>query len=175
MLAFREIGRDTGQDIWILPFDGDEASGWKPGKPTLLLGGPSNESDVAFSPDGRWITFQSDESGRNEVYVRPFPGPGARTQVSASGGLSPRWSPKGQKLFYRTDDGKIMIATYSAAGDSFRADKPSVWSEGPVVAFDVHPDGQRLAVLKTAASQPQASGRFVLILNFFEELRRVSK
>jgi Tol biopolymer transport system component len=110
------------------------------------------------------------------VYVRAFPGAGARIQVSASGGLSPHWSPKGQKLFYRTDDGKIVVATYSASGDSFRADKPSVWSEGPVVAFDVHPDGQRLAVLKTAATQSPASGRsIVLILNFFEELRRVSK
>jgi Tol biopolymer transport system component len=176
LLAFREIGRDTGQDIWILPLEGDEASGWKPGKPSLLVGGPANEMDAAFSPDGRWIAFQSDESGRNEVYVRAFPGAGARIQVSASGGLSPRWSPKGQKLFYRTDDGKIVVATYSASGDSFRADKPSVWSEGPVVAFDVHPDGQRLAVLRTAATQPPASGRFiVLILNFFEELRRVSK
>jgi Tol biopolymer transport system component len=175
LLAFREIGRDTGQDIWILPLEGDAASGWKPGKPSLLIGGPSNETDAAFSPDGRWVAFQSDESGKNEVYVRAFPGAGARIRVSASGGLSPRWSPKGQKLFYRTDDGKIFVATYSASGDSFRADKPSVWSEGPVVAFDVHPDGQRLAVLKTAATQQPTSSRFVLILNFFEELRRVSK
>jgi serine/threonine-protein kinase len=175
LLAFTEIGRESGRDVWILPIDGDETAGWKPGKPTMLVAGPSNEDEPAFSPDGRWLAFQSDESGRNEVYVRAFQGSGARTPVSTGGGLTPRWSHRGQKLFYRTADGKIMVATFSVAGDSFRTDKPSVWSEGPVSAFDVHPDGQRLAVLKAPDSQRSStSGPLVFIFNFAQELRRVA-
>jgi len=174
LLAYREIGRDTRQDIWVLPLEGDDVSGWKPGKPTVLLGGPANESDAVFSPDGRWLAFQSDESGHNEVYVRSFPTAGPRTQVSVAGGLAPRWSSRNAKLFYRTEDGRIMTATYTVAGDSFRADPPSIWSDGPVSAFDVHPDGQRVAVLKGTSSQSAQSGKVVLIVNFFEELRRIS-
>ena len=150
------------------------ASGWKPGKPAVLVAGPANELDADFSPDGRWLAFQSDESGRNEVYVRAFPGPGARTQVSAAGGGAPRWSSRGQKLFYRTDDGKIMAVGYSAASDLFRADRATVWSDRPVSASDVHPDGQRLAVLKSTGTTSGAQ-RVVLILNCFEELRSASR
>ncbi|HLE56153.1 MAG TPA: protein kinase, partial [Rhodothermia bacterium] len=125
-LAFQEIGRDTGQDVWIVPMDGDEASGWKPGKPTVLLAGRSDETEALFSADGRWLAYQSDESGRNEVHVVPFPGPGSRSQVSTSGGSLPRWSGTQSELFYLSDDQKITVAAYTTQGDSFRADKPRV-------------------------------------------------
>ncbi len=173
-LAFRETGRDTAQDIWVLPMERNEVSGWKPGQPKPLVTGRANEADAAFSPDGRWLAYQSDESGMNEVYVSPFPGPGSRWQVSTAGGLSPQWSRNGRELFFRTDDGKVMVATYSTQRDVFRADKPRVWFEGPALGFDVHPDGQRIAVMKPPESASSSkAGKFVLIVNFSEELRRL--
>ena len=75
-LAFHETRPQTGADLLILPVEGDEASGWKPGTPTVFLSGPSNEQWPRFSPDGRWLAYESNESGKFEIYVRPFPGPG---------------------------------------------------------------------------------------------------
>ena len=88
----------TNFDIWILPMDGDEASGWKPGKPTVFLASPFIESEAAFSHDGRWLAYESNESGRFEVYVRPFPGPGGKWQVSTDGGEYPTWSRNGKAV-----------------------------------------------------------------------------
>jgi serine/threonine-protein kinase len=166
----------------ILPLEGDEASGWKPGKPTTFLASPFQEVTPAFSPDGRWLAYGSNETGRPEIYVRPFPGPGGKWQISTAGGLLPTWSPNGKELFYRYTDQKIMVASYKADGDSFRADKPQLWSEGQFTGlgadfrnFDLHPDGQRFAVLK--APEPQAETRLdkvTFIFNFFDELRRIA-
>src|SRR5439155_14924058 len=75
-LAFAETNPQPRDDILILPIEGDEKSGWKPGKPVVFLNSPTNEQEPMFSPDGRWVAYQSDESGRSEVFVRPFPGPG---------------------------------------------------------------------------------------------------
>ena len=91
---------------------------------------PFAERTPAFSPDGRWVTYYSNESGRYEVYVRPFPGPGGKWQISTGGGRFPSWSPNGKELFYRTLDSRIMVVTYSVEGDSFRAGRPRPWSEG---------------------------------------------
>ena len=66
----------------ILPIDGNEASGWKPGEPTVFLNSRFSESEPMFSPDGRWLAYVTNESGRDEVYVMPFPGPGGRRQIS---------------------------------------------------------------------------------------------
>jgi len=113
-----------------------------------------------FSPDGRWLAYQSDESGNNEVYVRPFPGPGGKWQISTGGGESPKWSRNGKEFFYVTPDNKIMVSTYTASGDSFHADKPQLWSPGQfssiygaaAYSFDPHPDGKRFAVLKAGGT-----------------------
>src|SRR5262249_27986342 len=90
-LAFAE-SKESGADLMILPVEGDETSGWKPGKPTVFLSGPFNKSSPMFSPDGRWLAYVSSESGQNEVYVRPFPGPGGKWQISTGGGSYPTWS-----------------------------------------------------------------------------------
>jgi serine/threonine-protein kinase len=169
-------------DIMILPTEGDEASGWKPGKPTAFLNSPFVEINAAFSPDGRWLAYQSDESGRIEVYVRPFPGPGGKWQISTGGGAFPAWSRNRKELFYRTLELTLMVAPYAAEGDSFRAEKPRQWSPGLVTprggnnrGFDLHPDGQRVAVLKAAEQQAEEKrDKVVLIQNFFDELRRVA-
>jgi len=118
VLAFTQLNPDTSWDILALPIEGDEKSGWKPGEPKPFLNGPFNEYDPAFSPDGRWLAYSSNESGNPEVYVRPFPGPGGKWQISVGGGLFPKWSRNGRELFYRTIDSKIMMAAYTTTGDS---------------------------------------------------------
>jgi serine/threonine-protein kinase len=173
-LAFREYGRETGSDVWLLPLEGDEASGWKPGKAVAFLAGPFNETDVAFSPDGRWVAYESDESGERQVYVRPFSGPGGRVQISTAGGSIPRWSSSGKELFFASDDQEIMVVTYTAQSDTFHADKPVLWAKGQFTTFDVHPDGQRVAIVRASESQsPTKAGRLAFIFNFFEEIKRV--
>jgi len=113
--------------------------------------------EPAFSPDGRWLAYEGSESGSYEVYVRPFPGPGGKWQISTGGGVLPKWSRNGRELFYRTLDSKIMVVSYTAAGDSFHAISPALVAR-PVhrtravqLNFDLYPDGKRFAVLKARA------------------------
>jgi Tol biopolymer transport system component len=163
-----------------LSLEGDEKTGWKPGTPKPFANSPSNEGYPDFSPHGRWLAYGSDESGRFEVYVRPFPGPGGKWQVSSGGGRFPKWSRSGKELFYLSPDSKIMAATYSVSGDSFHADKPQLWSPGQFTDlgvmpnYDVHPDGKRFAVLKAPATETPSgpNNKVTFILNFFEALRR---
>ncbi len=184
VLAFTQLSPDTTSDILTLPIEGNEKSGWKVGEPRPFLNGPFNERDPAFSPDGRWLAYSSDESGNSEVYVRPFSGPGGKWQISTGGGLLPRWSRSSKEFFYRTTDSKIMVATYTASGDSFHADKPQLWSPGQFTSrggasnFDVHRDGKRFVVLKdsavlkdSVAGEAKAVNKVNFILNFFDEIR----
>ena len=124
----------TGYDILILPVDGDETSGWKIGKPTVFLNGPASEQEPMFSPDGRWLAYLSNESGRQEVYVKPFPGPEGLQQISNDGGTYPAWSRTTSELFYNDfTTQQMMVASYTSAGDSLRVDKPRVWSPGRLI------------------------------------------
>ncbi len=103
-LLYVENDPKTQQDLWVLPLDGDR-------KPVPFLQTEFNEIEGQFSPDGHWIAYASDESGRFEVYVRPYPeGPGRR-KVSISGGAYPRWRSDGKELFYLTLGGKLMAAS----------------------------------------------------------------
>jgi len=170
----------TDFDILTLPIEGDEKSGWKPGDPKPFVNSAFSEREPAFSPDGRWLAYESNESGSYEVYVRPFPGPGGKWQISTGGGVFPEWFRNGKELFYRTPDSKIMVVTYTGSGDSFHADKPQLWSPGQFtdrglgnLNFDLHPDGKRFAVLKAPGTgQTAAVNKLNFIFNFFEELRR---
>jgi serine/threonine-protein kinase len=180
VLAFFESKPETGWDIMTMPVEGSEKSGWKPGQPKPFLNAPFNEILPAFSPDGRWMAYGSNESGNYEVYVRPFPGTGGRWQISTGGGNYPKWSPNGKDLFYRTGDDKIMVVGYTSSGDSFRADKPRLWSpgqftdRGATTNFSLHPDGKRFAVFRTSAADtaPPPVTKVSFIFNFFDELRR---
>jgi serine/threonine-protein kinase len=179
-LAFQETNPQTGNDLMVLPVSGDEASGWKPGKPTVFLSTPAAEVEPMFSPDGRWLAYQSNETGRFEVYVRPFPGPGGKWQISTASGGTATWSRGRRELFYRGDDNRIMVASYTVEGDSFRADKPRLWSERPLNfrprqrVYDLHPDGDRMALAATADSPQGKQDKVVFIFNFFDELRRLA-
>lgn len=187
-LAYSQQNAETGSDLWTLPLDTSDPEHPKPGKPELFLRTPFKALDPSFSPDGRWISYSSTESGRREVFVRPFPGGGAsgagRWQISTGGGRFPIWSRDGRELFYGGLDNRIMAAAYTAKGDSFAAGKPRPWSNPQLlennghwlldVAPDVAPDGRRFVVALRAdsAGQPKSSVHVTFLLNFFDEVRR---
>ena len=179
-LLYAEQFAKTGYDLMLLPIDGDEAHGWKAGTPVVFLSTPATEFSAMFSPDGRWIAYQSNESGGFEVFVRPFPGPGGKWQVSTGNGQIPMWSPTRPELLYVHGD-KIMAASYTVAGDAFRADKPHEWGPASIRPFngsfptvDLHPDGRRLVVMKRPDVAEQKRDKVVFVFNFFDELRRVA-
>jgi serine/threonine-protein kinase len=179
-LAYGEQDAESGSDLWTLPLDLGDSEHPKPGKPELFLRTPANESLPAFSTDGRWIAYRSDESGSFETYVRPFPGPGGKWQISTGGGQFPIWSRNGRELFYETPDNHIMVVDYTASGDSFTAGKPRLWSDkqiratGAVLNYDLAPDGKRFAVFPMPDTTAEEKGNVhvTFLLNFFDELRR---
>jgi len=137
---------------------------------------PSNETAPRFSPDGHWMAYVSDESGRWEVYVQPYPGPGGRWQISTEGGVEPVWNPSGRELFYRSGNRMMAVPVTLAAG--FAAGKPEALFEGPWLRtprtlpnYDVSGDGKRFLVLK-ADDQDESAPEIVVVQNWYEELKR---
>jgi len=126
-----------------------------------------------ISPDGRWLAYESNESGRSEVYVQPFPRATGKWQVSVGGGDRPVWSRKAQELFYRNSDG-IMVASYSVRGLAFVVNKPRLWTAKKDLGmyFDLAPDGKRFVIVKGGEPQKSSSEQVMLLENFFDELRR---
>ena len=158
--------------------DGDSTSASKPGKPTVFLATAATEIEPMFSPDGRWIAYVSNESGTAQVYVRPFPGPGGKWQVSSTSGADPTWSRTRPELFYRSLAGGVMVVSYKVEGDSFLADQARQWSDFFLTSrprqrpFDLHPDGERIAASRR--STPHAQDKVVFVFNFFDDLRRIA-
>jgi eukaryotic-like serine/threonine-protein kinase len=174
-IAFQEASSTTGADLMILPLEGDLARGLTAGTATVFLRTPVNEVQPIFSPDGRWIAYSSNESGQNDVHVRPFPGPGGHWRITTDGGSFPRWSKTSNELFY-VRQGKVMVVPYTVVGESFRADKPQSWSPtnyvqlGLLGSYDVHPDGKRLALVAAKDQGDVIQDQVVVISNFFEYL-----
>jgi serine/threonine-protein kinase len=181
-LAISQRGNSGSRDIFTLPVEADDGTagaGFRLGKAKLFLGTPLEERDPEFSPDGRWLAYTSNESGVYEVYVRPFPGPGGRWQVSAGGGRGPLWSRGSQELLFQNVEGRIMAATYTTKGDSFMADTPRVWTEtrlrGYVIFhnYDLTPDGKRLAgFVAYDPENDKLPAHLTVLLNFTDEVRR---
>ena len=180
ILAFQETRPQTGADLMCVAIEGDELTGWKPGTPTSFLSTAALEREPMFSPDGKWLAYQANDTGRFEIYVRPFPGPGGTWLISTAGGITPTWSRTRRELLYRSPENQLMVAAYTASGDSFRAEKPRLWAEGYIGpqtgqrSFDLHPDGERVAVAPELGSFDRPQDRLVFILNFFDELRRMA-
>ena len=180
LLAFDQ-GTSANSTIFTLAIGGSEKEGWKPEEPQPLPGGSSSEDEASFSPDGRWLAYRSDESGDFEIYVRSYPGPGGKWQISTAGGAIPKWSNNSKELLYRTEDNQIMVVTYAASGDSFHADKPKLWSPGQfsdrlgAVNFDLSPDGKHVVVLRVPAGENPPITKVTFVFNFFDELQRKSQ
>jgi serine/threonine-protein kinase len=183
LVFFEDRAGTTSWDLMMLPMDGDAVRGWTPGKPTVFLSTPATEVTPMFSPDGRWVAYMSNDGGTNEIFVRPFPGPGGMWKVSSGGGLWPTWSETSRELlFLNPNQSKVMYAPYTVVGDSFRADKPQVWSPtgyrsiggagfGP---YALHPDGKRLALVAADQTGPAAQDRVVIVEHFFDYLRKIA-
>jgi Tol biopolymer transport system component len=166
-LLFTELAADTGNDIWVLGLDPQRRTA-RPVVKTRF-----SEISPQFSPDGRWLAYNSDESGRPEIYVNPFPGPGGRIAISTDGGTEPRWSRDGRELFYRLGD-KMMAVTMTT-GASLVAGAPRVLFEGRYLVsdsnsggFDVAPDGRFLMIQPTVAEQPATE--FNIVLGWFDSI-----
>jgi serine/threonine-protein kinase len=180
-LAYHETEVDGRSEIWTVPVEGDRDHP-RLGKPETFLRTTFRESNPTFSRDGRWLAYSSNESGTYELYVRPFPGPGGKSQVSTGGGFCPIWSHDGRRLFFLNPDPRIMVARYSVLAGSFAAEKAQVWSEkalarmGGNYAYDLAPDDGRFAVVLDPAVTEEADERprerVTVLLNFFDELRR---
>jgi len=180
-LAFHQSDAHTGSDLWVVPVE--RAGGaMQLGQPQPLLQQEGQQYAPAVSPDGRWLAYQSDESGRAEVYVMPFTPTAAsrngKWQVSVAGGFWPEWSRSSGELFFRSPDRRVMCVNYSAKDGSFAAGKPRVWADkqlardvGEFSSFDVAPDGKRVAGLFDAEDAgPERHLR--VLLNVGDELRR---
>src|SRR5712691_10260867 len=137
-LAYQQLGFGTLDDLWTVPLESN-STGVTAGKPEVFLQTPFNERDPSFSPDGRWLAYDSDESGAFQIYVRAFPDKGGKRQVSNTGGVLPAWSRDGRELFFLNLDNQIMVAAYSVKGDSFVADKPRLWSEKKLAIRGITP------------------------------------
>jgi Tol biopolymer transport system component len=142
-LLYSEDDPKTGTDLWALPLDGSR-------KPIPILQTLSAEDRGQFSPDGKWIAYESSESGLKEVYIRGFPPSSTRWQISNHGGMAPRWRGDGKELFYLSPDNKMMSVTVRTSADSIEWDKPRELFGGLnaigtalTTPYDVSADGQR--------------------------------
>ena len=164
-LIYLEEDRVTRADLWMLPLFGER-------KPMPLLRTPFEERDAVFSPDGRVLAFESDESGAPEVYVMPVDAVGSRRRVSRSGGQTPRWRRDGKELFYLTPDGGVMRVAMTL---SPRLDVGSeerlfvVTGRAASDVYDVSPDGQRFLINTSEAGD---SAPITVILNWHSAVRQ---
>ena len=169
-LAFYQQGSGTGWDLWVLPLQGDR-------KPQLFLRTSFNERDAAFSPDGRLIAYASDETGRSELYVRPFPGPGGKWQVSTSGLTTVPlvgWRADGKELFYGSSlAGPTVMAGLVDLRDVFKAEQPHALFTAPsalnVFALSVTQDGSRFVGLQSG--EATTTQQLDLTLNWLDDLK----
>ena len=167
----------SGNDIWALSLEeGAELE--------MFLATEFGEISPAFSPDGRWIAYTSDESGTDEVYVRPFPAAGGKWQVSDEGGGNPLWSPDGRELYYRTNTG-MMVVSVETEGGTFRAGKPSQLFEGRFRGgvtgmavsgfrfqdYDVLPSGEGFVMFPQSTEEGKGA-HLVMVFNWLEEVQR---
>lgn len=174
-LAIDQKGAATRDDVWVLPITSGR-------RPEPLAGSRFGEGSGKFSPDGRWIAYSSDESGRPQVYVQRFPGPGAKVQISKDGGIDPVWRRSGGELYYR-GQGKMWVVSVATSGE-FKASAPEElfadkYSAGaasscgmPGVSssnYDVTADGQRFLMVRDDDSA-LVGKKVVVVLNWAEEL-----
>ena len=173
-LAYDQIGGDSsaGQsprnsDLYVLPLSGDR-------KPIPQLLSPSLKVWPEFSPDGKWLAYAGEETGRLEIYVKPFPGAGGKYQVSTGGGDNPHWSGDGRLLFFSTDVGEVMAVDVRETGAALQLGAPRQILKAPLVSgpegpFAVSPDGKRLLINQTGSDTVQLP--LTVVTNWAAELK----
>ena len=168
VLLYQRRSARTGWDIWALPLGGG-------GPPMPVVQTDADERNAQFSSDGKWIAYFANGSGRFEVYVQPFPGPGLRTQVSTAGGAQVRWRADNRELFYVAMDGKLMAVPFQAAtgGQSVEVGSPvplfathigRVVDAGPGAGYVVTADGQQF--LMNTIVQEGGSTPITIVMNW---------
>jgi len=178
-LLYTQRDPRTHADLWVLPLAGN---GTPSGAATPFANTEFSEEQGRFSPDARWIAYASDESGRSEIYIQPFPAPpngGSKTPISRDGGSEPRWRRDGKELFYFSPDGKLMVADVTE-GPTFKASVPRTLFQVPVAqiahnavasqvfGWDVAPDGKRFLIgTSTTSTEP-----VTVVLNWTAELKK---
>jgi eukaryotic-like serine/threonine-protein kinase len=171
-LIYRQNDPQTKSDVWVLPMAGNGEA-----QPFPVLRTEANEVGAALSPDGRWLAYASDESGRYEVYVRSFPGGGSQRQVSTGGGNHPRWRRDGRELFYYAADGKMMAVPVERAERfevgaalalfEFRAGNVLTGLRAP---YAVTADGQRFLINAVVDTEPNAP--LTVVVNWAAEVKK---
>ncbi len=166
-IAVNRLSKTESWDIWALPTDGTS-------KPFPVITGQFTEVLPVFSPDGRYIAYMSNETGRFEVYVQQFPGPGGKWQVSANGGVEPHWSADGKTIYFGSLDSKIMTVSVET-GATLTAGVPQALFSAPLLPgqrrndFLVTEDGQRFLILAPVGKGSQAP--MVLVLHWPSALK----
>ena len=175
-LAVQQQSPGTGSDIGVMTLDGQRRS-------TPLIHTTFAEWTPDISPDGHWLTYSSNESGQDEIYVRPFPGvDGGRWQISTGGGTRPLWSKTGRELFYMNRDGVMTAVPVQVSSTTFSAGNPATlfdtkyFSGGGVNGrtYDVSADGQRFLMIKESISTTSSTATpasMVVVLNWFDDLK----
>jgi Tol biopolymer transport system component len=170
-VALVEVHPDTGNDIAVL----DVPSG----RVTPFLNSQFGEAFPDFSPNGGWMAYTSNESKREEVYVRAFPGPGMKQLVSSDGGGEPLWARNGKQLFYRRRQGQVWVVDVRTDG-GFAMSKPRLLFEkqgyafgNPIRGYDLSLDSQRFLMVKEEKRKPSPATEMILVQNWFEELKRL--
>jgi dipeptidyl aminopeptidase/acylaminoacyl peptidase len=164
-LFYNQLGTDGKEQTWMLPAPGRG----RESQPRPFLESSFNESDMVSSPDGRWVAFDSNETGRYEIYVRPFPGPGGKTPISTQGGDFPRWH--GREIFFRTLANELAVVEVQTS-PTFHAGHQQILL-GPIQTnrWDVAPDGKRVLLVENTDTPPEGGG-LEAVVDWFEELRR---
>jgi serine/threonine protein kinase/Tol biopolymer transport system component len=168
-VLYSSTGSHPGTDLFVLPLSGDR-------KPVPYLPTRFSESQGQFSPDGRWVAYTSFESGRAEVYVAPFPGPGGKWQISTAGGSSPRWRRDGTEILFLASDNALMAAAVNGKASSFQvgAVKPLIQTHlvGPRHEYDVSADGQKFLINSAPLPNGAAQARMTVVLNWTAGLKK---
>ena len=166
-LAFFQLPGGSERDVWVLDPGASE--------PRPFLASRFNERGATFSPDGRWLAYAADPTGRDEVYVRPYPGPGPQVPVSTDGGVEPTWSRSGHEIFYRQGD--RMMAVSFGSGPTASLGRPRILFEQPyeasdlgVANYDVAPDERFVVVRSTNTVR---DNMLTVVLNWQEDLKRL--